>query len=77
MGWGQLKDWLQPAWILGFHFFKVVSFPGLFPGLVFDTPFFGAGRVSLTHWGVPPPPLTCARKNLVKRSVSGLCVPDF
>jgi hypothetical protein len=38
VGWGQLKEGLKPAWMLGFLFLNVFSFPGLFPGFAFDTP---------------------------------------
>jgi hypothetical protein len=37
VGWGQLKDGLKLAWMLGFLFNIGVSFPGLFPGFAFDT----------------------------------------
>lgn len=38
VGWGQLKDALKPAWMLGFLLSHFNLFPGLFPGLVLDTP---------------------------------------
>jgi len=38
VGWGQLNDELQPAWMLRFQIFNFNLFPGLFPGLVFATP---------------------------------------
>jgi hypothetical protein len=40
VGWRLLKDALKPAWMLGFQFFTLNLFPGLFPGLVLATPIF-------------------------------------
>ena len=51
VGWGQLKDACKPAWMLGFQFLKVFSFPGLFPGLVFGTPIFQSKSLASS---VPP-----------------------
>jgi|GEM_PF-3268035 len=38
VGWGQMKDGLKPAWILGFNLKNIFSFPRLFPRFAFDTP---------------------------------------
>jgi len=40
MGVNRLNDVLKPAWMLGFQFLKVFSFPDLFPGFAFDTPVY-------------------------------------
>jgi hypothetical protein len=37
VGWGQLKDGLQPSWMLGFTFLKTILHPRLYPLFVFAT----------------------------------------
>ena len=47
MRWGQLKDGLKPLYMLEFLSIHQVLFPGLFPGLTFDT---HESRLEKTLW---------------------------